>query len=186
MQVTPRGTTDPAPLSYAQELLWLVQQLVPTSSVYNSPWFKRIEGPLDVDALRGAVDELWRRHEVLRSAYPAIDGEPRQVVLPFDGAPLTVTDLEGVPPEQVESEVQRLMAEEFARPVDLEHGPVVRASLLRVGPESHVFGMVGHHIALDGWSKGIIYRELSALYTAFAQGRSSPLPPLPFQYADFA
>ncbi len=185
-QIAPRVSGGPAPLSYMQELLWLVNQLAPESSVYNTPWFRRIRGPLDVDALRKAVDELWHRHEILRTNYQVLDGEPRQVVHQFDGAPLVVTDLAELSPVESEQELERLMAEDLARPFDLSRGSVVRPSLIRVGPADHVFGMVGHHIALDGWSKGVIYRELSDLYTAFAQGRPSPLEPLPLQYADFA
>jgi amino acid adenylation domain-containing protein len=185
-KITPRESDEPAQLSYMQELLWLVQQVTPGSSAYNSPWYRRIKGQLDVEVFVRALDELWARHEILRTTYHIVDGEPRQVVNAFDGAPLAQVDLTELPPAEREEELERLVAAELTRPFDLTHDHIVRPTLFRLGPEEHVVGMVGHHIALDGWSKGLIYRELSALYAAFAAGEPSPLPPLPLRYADFA
>src|SRR4051794_8222337 len=154
-----------------------------TSSV---PVAFHLAGPgLRVSPLAGALAEIVRRHEALRTVFrePAA-GEPVQAVQPFTALMLPVIDLSGLP--DARSAAERLARELAGRPFDLVQGPLLRCSLLRVGAEEHHLIVALHHIAADGWSHEILARELSELYPAFAQGLPSPLPPLPVQYADFA
>jgi amino acid adenylation domain-containing protein len=185
--VVPTGRTEPPLLSFAQERLWFLDQLEPGSAFYNLPFALRLRGELDVDALERSLGEIVRRHEALRTSFREHDGTPRQVVAPFGGFGLTVKDLAHLPEETREVEVQReLVAEGTARPFDLAAGPLFRVSLLRLGAEEHVVLLSQHHIVSDGWSMGVLYRELSSLYAAYREGRESPLPELGVQYADYA
>jgi amino acid adenylation domain-containing protein len=177
-----RADAGPAPLSFAQERLWLLDQLEAGGAGYNVPLALRLEGPLDVDALRRALADLVRRHESLRTVFPRVDGEPAQVVSAPGELPLPVDDLRGAG----DDEVRRRVREETARPFDLAAGPLFRARLLRVGDEDHVLVACMHHVVTDGWSMGVFFRELSALYGAFREGRPSPLPEPEVQYADYA
>ncbi|HEY2510863.1 MAG TPA: amino acid adenylation domain-containing protein, partial [Polyangiaceae bacterium] len=187
-RVTPRSRTEDErlPLSFAQQRLWFLDQLEPGSAGYNMPAAMRVEGPLDVESLRRAFEEIVRRHESLRTTFASRDGEPAQVVHAPAAWPLPVHDLSGLPPEAREAEARRRAAEEAARPFSLERGPLLRTTLLRLAPDEHVLLLVMHHVASDGWSLGVLVKELEALYEAFHGGRSSPLPPLLVQYADFA
>jgi amino acid adenylation domain-containing protein len=150
----------------------------------------RLRGPLDVRALGAALAELERRHEALRTTFElAGEGEEDaavQVVGPPLGLPLRVIDLRGLPPEAREAELLRRARAEGSRPFDLARGPLVRAVLFALGEDDHALVLSQHHIVCDGWSLGVLVREMGALYNAFAHGRPSPLPPLPVQYADFA
>jgi amino acid adenylation domain-containing protein/non-ribosomal peptide synthase protein (TIGR01720 family) len=171
----------PLPLSFAQERLWFLDRLEPGSTSYNIPARLRLDGPLDVDALERALREIVRRHEVLRTTFLTIDGRPQQLV--HEEIPLRL------PVEEVagrEAAVAEAAAAEMAAPFDLARGPLVRARLLRLAPTAHVLLLTMHHIVSDGWTKGVLYRELGALYEAFRAGRPSPLGALPLQYADFA
>jgi amino acid adenylation domain-containing protein len=184
--VVPVERTD-LPLSFAQERLWFLDQLEPGSAFYNLPFALRLRGTVDVDALERSLGEIVRRHDALRTVFLEQGGTPRQVIAPFGGFGLTMTDLSHLPGETREAEVQReLIAESTERPFDLSAGPLFRASLLRLGAQEHVLVLGQHHIVSDGWSMGVLYRELSALYEAYRQGRASPLPELRVQYADFA
>jgi amino acid adenylation domain-containing protein len=177
------------PQSFAQQRLWFLEQFAPGTSVYNVPTALRWPGPLNVAALERALNEILRRHEVLRttfSADPEGQGTPVQVVVPSLDLPLTVADLTSVPAAAREAEAARVSVEEFARPFDLSRGPLLRALLLRLDDADHVLALTLHHIVTDGWSMGVLLRELGALYAAFAAGRPSPLPDLEIQYADFA
>jgi amino acid adenylation domain-containing protein len=175
------------PLSFAQERLWFLDQLEPGSAFYNLPFAVRLRGALDVDALERGLGEIVRRHDALRTVFVEQGGTPRQVTAPFGGFGLAMKDLSHLPAEAREAEVQReLIAEATERPFDLSTGPLFRASLLRLGAEEHVLLLGQHHIVSDGWSMGVLYRELSALYEAYREGRESPLPELSVQYADFA
>ncbi|HEV2733612.1 MAG TPA: condensation domain-containing protein, partial [Longimicrobiaceae bacterium] len=182
--ITRRTSRGPAPLSFAQQRLWLVHRMEPDSSAYNVPHALRLRGELDPDALRRSLDELVRRHEALRTVFHERDGEPVQVVGPAVPVELPLVDLSGVP--DAEREAERRVRAEALRPFDLERGPVLRSTLLRLGDGDHVLSFTLHHIVSDAWSRGVLVREVSALYAAFSRGEAPRLPELPVQYADFA
>jgi amino acid adenylation domain-containing protein len=146
----------------------------------------RLKGRLDVAALERSLNEISRRHEVLRTTFTLVDGHLVQVIAHDAILQLPVRDLCNVPHSEREEEAKRITAEEGRKPFDLGKGPLVRAMLLRISDEDHVFLYIMHHIVSDGWSRGIFYSELSTLYEAFFGGKSSPLRELPIQYADFS
>jgi alpha-ketoglutarate-dependent taurine dioxygenase/acyl carrier protein len=174
------------PLSFAQQRLWLIDQLEPGSPVYNVPVAVRLAGRLDVAALTQTLNEIVRRHEVLRTTFVAEGGVPAQVIAPKMTCALTLHDLSAHAAEQREAEAERLISEEARRPFDLAAGPLFRAVLLRLSGEEHVLLLTMHHVVSDGWSMGVLIREMAALYEAFSEGRAPMLPELPVQYADFA
>jgi amino acid adenylation domain-containing protein len=184
--VVPAGRTGPLPLSFAQERLWFIDRLDPGSATYNIPAALRLTGALDEAALERALGEIVRRHESLRTVFAEVDGSPVQVIAPFGGFALPVEDLSGLGEADREAAVRRRAGEEASRPFDLAAGPLFRAALLRLGGEDHVLLLSVHHVVSDGWSMGVLFRELSALYTAYLAGRESPLPELAVQYADYA
>jgi len=172
------------PLSFPQQRLWFMDRLAPDSHTYNIPAAWALRGPLDVAALAGAVRGIVDRHEVLRTRFVEVDGQPWQEVLPAGTFRVPFVDLSGFPLEIRELELARIGREEAARPFVLSRGPLLRAGLVRMTPDEHVLLLTLHHIASDGWSEAILDRELSALY---AGGYPHPeLPGLPIQYADFA
>jgi amino acid adenylation domain-containing protein len=175
-------------LSFAQERLWFLERLAPGLPLYAMPAVYRIAGPLRESALAAALVELARRHEVLRTVFPTVEGSPVQVVLPpGDSGPLlSRIDLDGLPQALRQSEAESLAAAEARRPFDLASGPLLRGSLLRLGKEESMLLLNLHHIVSDGWSIGVAAQEISTLYEAFAAGRPSPLPELPVQYRDYA
>lgn len=175
-----------APLSFAQRRLWFLHQLDGASSAYNTPFPLRLRGSVDADALRRALAEIVRRHEILRTVLDSENGEPFQKALPFVAPDLSIIDLAGNGEEEREAEIRRRVSECSSQPFDLANGPLFAFALLRAGAQDHVLIAVMHHIATDGWSMGVFARELSALYAAFSAGLPSPLPPLPMQYRDFA
>jgi non-ribosomal peptide synthetase component F len=174
------------PLSFAQQRLWFLAQLEPGSPFYNVPVALRLRGDLDASALSGALDEVVARHEALRTTFPSVDGEPRQVIGPVLPVGLETVDLRAITEERQEEEARARALEEALRSFDLAVGPLFRALLLRLDSDDHVLLLTMHHIVADGWSMGVLAEELSALYTAFTAGDASPLQPLPIQYADFA
>ena len=178
--------SGPLPLSFAQQRMWFLAQLEPDSPFYNTPTAVRLRGPLDVTALQRALEEIIRRHEVLRTTFTPVDGEPHQRIAPTLALPLPVEYLTALPESEREAEALRRATSEAQRPFHLEHGPVLRATLLALGPRDHVALFTLHHIVSDGWSISVVLRELWALYDAFHEGRSSPLPELTVQYADYA
>ncbi|HEY4593637.1 MAG TPA: amino acid adenylation domain-containing protein, partial [Thermoanaerobaculia bacterium] len=192
------AATDPAPplrpvprsrelpLSFAQQRLWLLDQLEPGRATYNIPLALRVEGPLDVRGLAWSLGEIMRRHEALRTVFAAPEGSPVQVIQPATPFVASVVDLSGLSESACKALILTLAREEAVRPFDLSCGPLLRGLLLRLAEQDHVVALTMHHIASDGWSISILVRELMALYTAFAQGRPSPLPELPVQYAEFA
>ncbi|HEU4631876.1 MAG TPA: amino acid adenylation domain-containing protein, partial [Gemmatimonadaceae bacterium] len=184
----PRAPRDagPLPTSYAQERLWFLDQLAPGNPFYNIPLALRLATAVSVPALQRTLDELVRRHESLRTTFDAVDGRPVQVIGPAAGLPLAVVDLASLPADQREAEATRLATEEARRPFDLARGPLVRATLLRLGPADHVFLLTLHHIVADGWSMQVLAREVTALYAAALTGGPTGLPELPIQYADYA
>ena len=174
------------PASFAQARLWFLDQLDPGSPVYNIPSAVPLPGNMNLDALQWSLNEIVRRHDVLRTSFVSVDGEPAQVIAPSLRLDLPVQDLRDLPPAERQAELERLSDEEARRPFDLSQGPLLRARVLRVTDERQVLLLNMHHIISDGWSVGIFFRELSLLYEAFYQGRRSPLPDLPLQYANYA
>ncbi|HYR06905.1 MAG TPA: condensation domain-containing protein, partial [Longimicrobium sp.] len=182
----PARGDEPAPLSFAQERLWFLDRMEPGNAFYNLPTAVRMRGALDAVALERALGEIVRRHEALRTVFGEADGSPVQVIAPFGGFALPVEDLSGLDEAHREAGMRRRVTEEAARPFDLAAGPLFRAALLRLGAEDHVLLLSMHHIVSDGWSMGVLQRELGALYAAYREGRESPLSELPVQYADYA
>ena len=175
-----------SPLSFAQQRLWFLDQLEPGSTVYNVAGAVRLREMLDVAALEQSIHEIIGRHESLRTTFAMLEGEPVQIIAPSLSVPLLVVDLTDHPESEREDEARRLAGEEARRPFDLAQGPLFRATLIRLGHEDHVLLLTMHHIVSDGWSMGVLYRELSVLYRAFTNAQPSPLSDLPIQYADFA
>ncbi|HEY6323838.1 MAG TPA: condensation domain-containing protein, partial [Thermoanaerobaculia bacterium] len=186
LRAEPERTGVPLPLSFAQERLWFLDQLHPGSAAYNIPAAVLLRGDLQPAALAQACREVVRRHSVLRARFLS-GGEPAQVIAEIPPpAPLPCLDLSALPEGPRHTEQLRLVAAAAARPFDLETGPLVRSALLRLQAAEHVVLLTVHHIVSDGWSMGLLIRELAALYAAFAQRQPSPLPALAIQYTDFA
>jgi amino acid adenylation domain-containing protein len=184
--LVPVRRDGPLPLSFAQQRLWFIHQLAPGSAAYNMPHPLRMRGPLDPGALARALDALAARHESLRTVFAVVDGEPVQVVREAAPVALPTADLSGLPAAAREAETRRLVGEETLRPFDLARGPLLRALLVRAGAEEHALLFTLHHVVADGWSLGVLTREVSALYDAFSRGEEPRLPPLPIQFGDFA
>ena len=172
------------PLTFAQQRLWFLEQLEPHATAYLIPWSIRMNGTLNVSALRDSLNEIVRRHEILRTTFSSVDGQPTQVVAPSVYIPLPVVDLSEF--TEREKEAQQLAAAEAQTPFDLKTGPLVRAQLLRLAAEDHILLLTMHHIMFDGWSRRILVRELATLYEAYRGGKLSPLRDLNLQYADYA
>ncbi|HZI13363.1 MAG TPA: condensation domain-containing protein, partial [Myxococcus sp.] len=175
-----------AELSSAQQRLWFLDQYQPGSALYNIPEALRLEGEVDAAALERAFTALVRRHESLRTTFEPREGGPVQIINPAAPCRLAVEDLRHLPPREREAEALRLAREEARRPFDLSRGPLLRTRLLRLAEREHLLLVTLHHIISDGWSTAVLIREVARLYEAFCQGRPSPLPELPLQYADFA
>src|SRR5690349_6165780 len=174
------------PLSFAQQRLWFLHLLDPQSSAYNMPFALRLLGELDIPALERTLNEIVRRHEILRTTFEALDGEPVQLIAAPQALELPLTDLSDLPLDKREAETRRLIVRDALQPFDFARGPMLRASLLRLTEEEHVLSLTMHHIVSDGWSMGVLVHEFAALYTAFSSDRPSPLPELSIQYADYA
>jgi len=177
---------DHYPLSFAQQRLWFLFNFDPTSSVYHIATPKRLQGAVDPALLWRSVNAVVARHEALRTVFGTVDDLPVQRVLPRLTLVLPVIDLSALDPEAALGAGVRLTTVHIQRPFDLTTGPLLSVALLRYGPEDQSVLMSMHHIVSDGWSLGILYRELMSSYAALAQGAPSPLPPLPIQYPDFA
>lgn len=183
----PRVNRDgPVPLSFAQQRLWVLTQLEPDGASYNIPIALRLSGTLDVKALERSLNELVRRHEVLRTTVSLSDGQPVQVVAPAPLLTVPLVMLDHLSGAEREAAVLRLSRAEAQRPFELAYGPMLRVTLLRLGMEEHILLLTMHHIVSDAWSSHILVRELTELYLAGIQGRPSSLPDLPVQYGDFA
>ncbi|MEH2171962.1 non-ribosomal peptide synthetase [Nostoc sp.] len=174
------------PLSFAQARLWLLEQINPDSGIYNMPAAVRLLGELNVQALEESINKIIRRHEVLRTTFTLVNGEPLQVIVPQVQLKIPVVNLQELSDVEREAEIERLSAEEFQCPFDFTQAPLLRCTLLQLGEQEHILLFTIHHIVFDGWSTGVLIRELAVLYTAFAAGEASPLAKLPIQYADFA
>jgi hypothetical protein len=181
-----RPESDPIRLSFAQERLWFMEQFEPDSPTYHIYPAYRVRGKLNVATLEQSLDEIVRRHEALRTTFVAEDGPARQIIRPAQRVKLQVRDLSELDRPKQESQVKRLALKEVLRPFELASGPLVRAGVFVLGPDEHVLLLTFHHIVSDGWSMGIFFRELAALYRAYSVQAPSPLPELPIQYADFA
>jgi amino acid adenylation domain-containing protein len=181
-----RSGPGPWPLSFAQQRLWLLDQLEPGIPAYNIPMAFRLKGPLNAAALGRSFAEILRRHESLRTSFKTVGLEPLQFVAPAAAFQLPLIDLKNLPPPAREAEARRLATLDASAPFNLSAGPLVRISLIRLDTQDHVVTLTTHHIVSDGWSRGIVVRETAALYEAFCAHRPSPLPGLPIQYADYA
>lgn len=184
--ILPRPATGPAPLSPAQRRMWFLDELQPDSPVYNAPLAIRFHGRLDVVVLERSLNEIVRRHDTFRTSFPVEQGERVQKVSVYAPLELSIEDLRRLPAEERDAAARRRATELTRIPFNLETGPLFTLTLLRLSEEEHFLVLNLHHIIFDGWSFGVLLRELSALYTAFSEGRPSPLPELPIQYADFS
>ncbi|HSL82667.1 MAG TPA: amino acid adenylation domain-containing protein, partial [Thermoanaerobaculia bacterium] len=184
--LAPRGDRGPAPLSFAQERLWFLERLGGAAGAYNSALALVLDGELRPTALGRALDELVRRHEALRTRFEERDSLPMQVVEPPGPGILARVDLSGLAPAVRERTLPRLARQVANRPFELSRAPLLRTVLFRLGPRRHALVLAVHHLVFDGWSIGVLLRELSALYGASLRGEPSPLPALELQYADYA
>jgi hypothetical protein len=176
----------PLPLSFAQQRLWFMHQLEPDSPFYNSPFSLSLEGTLDVRALEATLDEILRRHEILRTQYEVSGDEPVQVITPPRPLRVPLVDLTALPEGTRRETARRLAASETQRPFDLSRAPMLRVRLLRLAETEHILLFTMHHIVTDLGSMSVLIREVAALYPAYLEGRPSPLPELTIQYADYA
>jgi amino acid adenylation domain-containing protein len=184
--LTRNGATE-FPLSFAQERLWFIDQMAGGhSATYNIGTAVRLQGALNVAALRQSLQEVLRRHSSLRTSFKMVDGQPVQVIAPPQPFDLRFVDLGELTETQREEESLRLAAKEAQLPFDLTRAPLLRATLVRLGEVEYILLVTMHHIVSDGWSMGVLVHELGTLYTAFSDGRPSPLAELPVQYADYA
>lgn len=186
-QTIPRRDPDePAQLSFAQWRLWFMEQLRPGTNAWNTPIAARLRGPLDLSALRAAVARLVDRHETLRTAIAVRGGDPAPVLVAEPVVQIPVTDGRATAAADEHVAIDRFVAAEVAKPFDLSSELMIRARLLRLGEEDHVLVLVAHHIACDGWSKGLLVSELGTVYDALSAGTEAELAELPITYADFA
>src|SRR6185369_13926092 len=174
------------PLSVAQQRIWVLEQLQPGSVFYNMCTPVHFIGPLNIAVLEKSLTEVFRRHEALRTVFPIIDGQAVQLVTPAEPVHLPTINLAHLPADAQEDETQRLINALTQEPFDLQRGPMWRARLLELGPEDHVVVLVVHHLVFDGWSRGVLTREVGVLYNAYLKGEASPLPELPMQYGAYA
>ncbi|PLZ27723.1 non-ribosomal peptide synthetase, partial [Fischerella thermalis WC558] len=181
-----RKNSNNIPLSFCQQRLWFIDQLYHGSSFYNIPSAFHLKGLLNITALQQSLNEILRRHEVWRTNFVLVNEQPVQQIASKLIWELPIINLEHLSGENWEGEIKKFAAQEAKKPFNLAKGPLVRATLLRLGEEEHVFLLTMHHIITDGWSVGVFMQELATLYVAFSTGQPSPLSELPIQYADFA
>ncbi|HEX8430060.1 MAG TPA: amino acid adenylation domain-containing protein, partial [Longimicrobium sp.] len=184
--IRPADRGDRVALSFAQQRLWFLEQMGAGGRAYHIPQRLRLRGELDAAALRRALDRVVERHEALRTTFTEVDGEPVQHIAPARESSFALVEHDLSAHPDAEAELRRIIGEESAAPFDLEHGPLVRGRLVRMGADDHVLLVTMHHIVSDGWSMGVLVGEVSALYAAFLRGAADPLPALPIQYADYA
>ncbi|MFH8381043.1 amino acid adenylation domain-containing protein [Kitasatospora sp. NPDC018058] len=182
----PVDRSGPLPLSSAQQRLWFLHDFAPEGTEYNTVLGLRLDGPLDVDALRTALAALVARHEPLRTVYHTVDGRGVQLVRPAEQPELLLFEPDRAAAGDAGDAAQEWLRGRIGQPFDLRNGPVLRAALARTGPDRHLLALVIHHIATDGWSMDLLARDLGACYTAALEGTAAVLPPLPVQYADYA
>ena len=184
--IRPRPSGAVAPLSFSQQRLWLIHQLDPQSHLYNVPRAVRMKGCIQPALLQTSLNEIVRRHEVLRTTFVAQVEQPVQKVAEQLHVALPITDLSALETSKQESEIRRLGLEEYRKPFDLAAGPLIRARLIRLSESDHVLVLVMHHIVSDGWTGGLLFEELGALYASQVSGTVSQLPELAIQYADYS
>ncbi|KAF9346423.1 hypothetical protein BGX26_002079, partial [Mortierella sp. AD094] len=183
--ITPISRDGTLPLSFAQQRLWFLAQMEGVSDIYHIPMAIRLQGTLNRDAWQSALSTMFARHESLRSTFVNIEGEPQVLLLPAElGVPMITHDLRSE--LDIEVQLHDLKKLEAGAPFDLEKGPLIRSRLIQVDDDDHVILLTQHHIVSDGWSLGLMTRELSELYTAYCGGQSNPLPQLKIQYPDYA
>ena len=185
-KITRRSEAGPIPLSFSQQRLWFLSQVVPNSPVYNVPEAVHLSGQLNVAALEQSLNEIIRRHDVLRTSFMVVSGQPVQICAVSRRLDLKIVDLGQLAATAREACSHRLLKEEARRRFDLTNDLLLRATLLRLDEQNYWALLTLHHIVADGWSMGLIVKEIAALYEAYARGKESPLPELPIQYADFA
>jgi amino acid adenylation domain-containing protein len=185
-KIARRSASGPAPLSFGQRRLWFLDQLRPGQPFYNLFTAIRLTGPLNPAKLKRSLNEVVRRHEVLRTTFAEVNEQTVQIVAPMLTMTLPVQDLQSLSESEQDARIRQLAAEQAQQPFDLTQGPLLRVTLLRLGEEQHVFLLTMHHIISDLWSQRVFMRELLTLYDAFSADRPSSLPDLPVQYADFA
>ncbi len=185
-RLVPRSRDHLLPLSFAQQRLWFLDQLVPDNPFYNMPAAVRLQGHLNLSALEQAFDAIVQRHETLRTTFVRMGDRPTQLIAPHLPLSLSVVDVQTFPACARDAAVQQLATEEAHRPFNLATAPLLRVKLLKLDETDHILLLNLHHIVSDGWSLGVLIRELGVLYTAFLDGKPSPLTALPIQYADFA
>ncbi len=174
------------PASFGQKRFWFLDQFEPNSPYYNIPSAFRLKGAFDAPVFKKAVQEIFDRHETLRTTFEAIDGEPMQVVQPQFQINIPEIDLQSLEPDDRENELQRLAVKEARTPFNLAKGPLTRVTILKAAENDHTILLTMHHIISDGWSMGVLIAEITALYGAFLEQKPSPLAELPIQYGDFA
>ncbi len=183
----PRLPADqPAPLSFAQERLWFLEQFEPGAAVFNLCRGLNITGPLDRAALQASINTIFHRHEALRSKFVSVDGSPQQQIAPFKPLDLKVVDLRGLAPRQLEQKIKRIQRAHAVRPFDLSSGRLLRLTLVRRGDDAHLLLVCTHHLVADAWSMGLFTSELWANYVCYAKGEEPSLAPLSLQYRDYA
>ncbi|MEG3875939.1 amino acid adenylation domain-containing protein [Microcoleus sp. herbarium7] len=181
-----RDRTDPAPLSFPQQRLWLLQQIDRTNPSYNEHAAIQLKGLLNVPALERSLNEIVQRHESLRTTFKMMEGQPVQIISPSLTIKLPTVNLSDLPLSEQKNQIQRIAIEQSQSLFDLAQGPLLRWTLLQIGQQDYVLLVTMHHIICDGWSYGVMMHELAGLYEAFSNSKSSPLSELPIQYADFA
>ena len=187
-QIRPRGDQANWPLSFTQESLWFLSQLVPDTNLYNRPVALQLHGALNLMTLRRSLDAVMQRHDTLRSAYRMIGNRLEQSILRSVMLDLPTIDLSHLDNDERQAELSRQLNSYAHAPfstADLTHGPPLHAALFTLGPADHALLLTFHHIIFDGWSARVYIHELTSLYAAFSLGKDLPLPPLPIQYADY-
>ena len=185
-QLVPMSRDRVLPLSFAQQRLWFLDRLVPGNPFYNVPFSVRLQGKLDCLALKQAFNAIVQRHEALRTNFVNVNGQPAQIISANFNVSLPIVDLRHLPAKERELAAGQIATESAQQPFNLATDSLLRVKLLQLDQTEYILLVNLHHIVSDGWSLGVLVRELSALYTAFSTNQSSPLPQLPIQYADFA
>jgi amino acid adenylation domain-containing protein/non-ribosomal peptide synthase protein (TIGR01720 family) len=180
--ISPVARSEDLPLSFAQQRMWFIYQMDQQNSAYNEALTIRLTGRLNIDILEQTINAIIQRHESLRTTFPMVEGKPIQKIAPFLKIKLLVVNLKDIPQEQIDKRI----IEELQKPFDLTQAPLLRCTLFDLGYENYILVNVFHHIIIDGWSKGILFKELSEFYQAFLSNSTVDLPELTIQYADFA